>query len=174
MRKHFGDSGMTSWLGKGRVEKNHPAIQALGALDEAQAAIGLCLPLVSPFPFDCLKGIMHDLNLIMGQVTSPVVLVSILPHLLQKLDEQEKYLQERVTCSTFLIPVTSIETALNFARAMVRRAEREVIEFREYADELPENFWVITAYLNRLSSLLFLFMAIEINNREEKEKLLGG
>ena len=36
-----GDDGYTGLLGEGRVPKNHPVTEAIGAIDEATAAIGL-------------------------------------------------------------------------------------------------------------------------------------
>ncbi|MBN1668073.1 MAG: ATP:cob(I)alamin adenosyltransferase, partial [Anaerolineales bacterium] len=36
-----GDDGTTGLLGAGRVAKDHPRMEALGALDEASAALGL-------------------------------------------------------------------------------------------------------------------------------------
>ena len=49
MKKYYsgkGDKGSTSLLGVNRVPKSHPRIQAVGAIDEASAALGLARALV--------------------------------------------------------------------------------------------------------------------------------
>ena len=159
-RKHLGDSGYTAWLGKGRIQKTDPRIEAVGDVDEAQAAIALCLPLLGGNLADRLSSEVACMRLLMAQLMSPVVVVNSLEFRLESLDEWEKELNGLVPeLSHFYEPGSNpVEAQLNFARTVIRRAERHC---HLITVDLPSNFWVITAYLNRLSSVLFLLSQVK-------------
>ena len=78
-----------------------------------------------------------------------------------KIDEIEKELPE---IKTFFIPGgTELSANLDFARTLVRRAERRVVAVSEEGKvEINDNS---LKYLNRLSSLLYVLVRV-VNNRE--------
>ena len=159
-----GDDGTTGLLGKGRVPKDDARIEALGTLDESSAALGLarasvrderCAPL--------LLQAQRDLYQLMAEVASSPENAGQF-HFeaarVQWLEEQIKRLGQTVQMpGEFIIPGDSpAEATLSMARAVVRRAERRLVEL------LNDNETVNPAlqqYLNRLSSLLFVLELIE-------------
>ncbi len=72
MKKYYsgkGDEGSTGLLGKNRVPKSHPRIQAVGAIDEASAALGMARALVDdPDLIELIKTVQLDLYQIMSLV----------------------------------------------------------------------------------------------------------
>jgi cob(I)alamin adenosyltransferase len=61
-----GDDGTTGLLGEERVLKNHPRVQAVGAVDEASAALGLARAQAdNPDLNQLVKNVQEDLFQIM-------------------------------------------------------------------------------------------------------------
>ena len=160
-----GDDGTTGLLGEDRVSKDHPRIEALGALDEASAALGLarasCQASQTP---PILREVQRDLYKVMSEVAAT-------PENADKfkgidatratwIEEQADELQSIVSMpKEFILPGdTPSGAALSLARAVVRRAERRVTELFTL-EELtnPE----LLRYLNRLSSLCFVLELVE-------------
>jgi len=160
-----GDDGTTGLLGEDRVSKDHPRIEALGALDEASAVLGLarasCLAPQTP---PILREVQRDLYKLMAEVAA-------LPENADKfkgidgsrvawLERQIDEVQSIVKIpKEFILPGdTPSGAALSLARAVVRRAERRVTElFR--LKELANT--ELLRYLNRLSSLCFALEILE-------------
>jgi len=160
-----GDDGTTGLLGEDRVSKDHPRIEALGALDEASSALGLarasCLAPQTP---PILREVQRDLYKLMAEVAA-------LPENADKfkgidglrvawLEVQIDEVQGIVKIpKEFILPGdTPSGAALSLARAVVRRAERRVTElFR--LKELANT--ELLRYLNRLSSLCFVLEILE-------------
>jgi cob(I)alamin adenosyltransferase len=67
-----GDAGMTG-LGDGRrIEKNSHRIEAIGAVDELNCAIGMTLvPEVRPTIRDTLSEVQHNLVALGGELSMP-------------------------------------------------------------------------------------------------------
>ncbi len=66
-----GDDGTTGLLGEGRVPKFHPRLEALGALDEATAALGLARSLCQAEQTEPLViAIQRDLYKLMAEVAA--------------------------------------------------------------------------------------------------------
>jgi cob(I)alamin adenosyltransferase len=160
-----GDDGTTSLLGEDRVSKDHPRIEALGALDEASAALGLarasCQASQTP---PILREVQRDLYRLMAEVAAT-------PKNAEKfrgidaarvtwIEERADAIQSIVSMpKEFILPGdTPSGAALSLARAVVRRAERRVTELftLEHVSN-PE----LLRYLNRLSSLCFVLELLE-------------
>ena len=156
-----------------RVSKTHPRIEACGAVDELNAAIGLARATVEEIPLrENLLAIQKELVTLMGELaTMPEDLPrfikdgysSVTPEMtarLEKLvDERELQTPESRDWAT---PGTSLPAAaLDVARTVCRRAERCVCALHQ-AGQLPNG--EILIYLNRLSDLLWLF-ARQVENK---------
>lgn len=160
-----GDDGTTGLLGEGRVSKTHPRMEALGALDESSAALGLarasardprCGPLVVE--------LQRDLYKLMAEVAAPpehaARFRAIDAARVAWLEAQTDALGQGVTLpKEFILPGDSASgAAFSLARTVVRRAERRVVELFD-AGEIhnPD----LQRYLNRLSSLCFVLELVE-------------
>ncbi len=159
-----GDQGETGLFFGGRAAKDGEIVEALGAVDEAQAALGVARaaePTVATS--EILTEAERHLWILMAEVaTAPVnrhKLVAaqslVTGQMVLRLEEHIDCVSDRVEMPKgFVIPGTSRPAAaLDFARAVVRRAERRVFAL-EMAREEHGSFAPI--YLNRLSDLCWI------------------
>ncbi len=154
-----GDDGTTGLLGKGRVPKDDARIEAAGALDEASAALGLARATASPRAGEILLEVQRDLYRMMSEVSAAPETAARLDRLDEArvtwLEEQIDHLARQVERPRgFILPGDSLASAaLDLARTIVRRAERQVTCLvREGRVRNP----ALQAYINRLSSLCFV------------------
>lgn len=160
-----GDDGTTGLLGEDRVSKDHPRIEALGALDEASAALGLarasCLAPQTP---PILREAQRDLYKLMAEVAATPENADKFKGIdaarVTWLEEHADNINKIVSMpKEFILPGdTPSGAALSMARAVVRRAERRVTEL--FTLEQLANIELIR-YLNRLSSLCFVLELLE-------------
>ena len=151
-----GDDGTTGLLFGGRVRKDDALPRAYGAVDEAQAFIGLARAEADDADLDALLvRVCHDLYVCMAELAT--------------LPENQAKLADRVTAemvaslepaiddamarfpmpTDFVIPgATRVSALLDVARTVVRRAERESLAVAADGSH-------VVAYLNRLSDLLW-------------------
>jgi len=160
-----GDDGTTGLLGDGRVAKTHPRIEALGALDESSAALGLARAQTrDPRCEPILREAQRDLYKLMAEVAATPENAdkfrAIDAARVHWLEAQTDSLSAALTMPrAFILPGdTPAGAALSLARAVIRRAERRVVELAE-AREI-ENAELVR-YLNRLSSLCFALELVE-------------
>jgi cob(I)alamin adenosyltransferase len=161
-----GDAGTTALMFGRRVPKNHPRVEACGAVDELNAALGLARATAEHnFVRDNLTAIQKDLIVLMGElgvlpedlpryVKDGYSLVT--PAMTAKLDALVKEIEsQNVTFKGWATPGATLQSAaLDVARTVCRRAERHVCALKESGDSVnPE----IVIYLNRLGDLLWLF-----------------
>ncbi len=153
-----GDGGTTG-LGSGeRVAKNCPRIEAIGAVDELNCAVGRVLvhDLRAPVR-SCLEQAQHRLFDLGGELSIPSYQairaedIAELEAVLNEFNEQLPPLKE------FILPGGSPGAAdCHMARAICRRAERRVVSLaQEEAVNEPAQ-----VYLNRLSDLLFVLCRV--------------
>ena len=155
-----GDDGYTGLLKEGRVPKNHPIPEAVGALDEASAALGLArVACRGKTSARIILTIQRDLYSIMAEIAaSPehaAQFRQINASRVGWLEEQVELLSAQVTLpKDFIVPGDSpAGAALALARTIVRRAERQVAGL--VLSKIVENLELLS-YLNRLSSLCFV------------------
>jgi len=160
-----GDDGTTGLLGEDRVSKDHPRIEALGALDEASAAIGLArASCQAPQTPPILREAQRDLYKLMAEVAATPENADKFKGIdaarVTWLEEQADEIQSIVKMpKAFILPGdTHSGAALSLARAVVRRAERRVTELFQLG-ALSNN--EILRYINRLSSLCFVLEILE-------------
>jgi len=158
-----GDTGETS-LGDGsRVSKLDGRIEAFGAVDELNAALGLVLAGDLP---DELRGVIArvqnelfdvgaDLSVPAGVGGRLRVKQSMVDRLEQDCDRFNAELPE---LRSFVLPGgTEAAARLHVARTLCRRAERDVLRAAAKHDLGP----LVAVYLNRLSDLLFVLARAE-------------
>ena len=159
-----GDEGETSLFGGERAPKDDPRIEALGDLDEATCAIGLVRASTRcETDKALLLHIQQQLSVLMAEVASPSTgrcSVTVDATMLAHLEEEISRLQARVApLHDFIFPGATVDSAgYDFARAVVRRAERRVVHLHHL--QLLQNPCALR-YVNRLSSLLFLLARAE-------------
>jgi cob(I)alamin adenosyltransferase len=163
-----GDDGLTTWIGKGRLKKFDLRIETLGSVDEASATLGLARSLsTNPRIKEILLHIQRDLSAMMAEIAAdPQEAVKFRTTDKEKvswLEQQADAIMETVEppASFVMSGDTPGGGALDMARAVIRRAERRLVELSETGG--VENPAVI-AYLNRLSSLLFVLELLEIQS----------
>ena len=155
-----GDEGYTGLLGPGRVPKEDPRIEALGAVDEANAALGIARAHArSPEAAGLLLDVQRDLYGLMGELAATpenaARFHAIDAQKVAWLEAQVDHLAEIVDIPReFIVPGDIIAGAyLDLARTIVRRAERRVADL-VHRGELSNA--QLLHYLNRLSSFCFV------------------
>lgn len=150
-----GDSGNTSLYGGKRVPKSHLRVNAYGSIDELNSILGIVLAKLNNKKIEVfVNEVQRDLLSIGSNLSgAPVSLGKIS----QRVEEMENVIdsldKELPKLSNFILP-EGTETAcfLFFARAVARRAERELVALTN-EESVDGN---IIAYLNRLSDLLYV------------------
>ena len=149
-----GDKGTTG-LGDGnRVDKDHPRIEAIGAVDELNSFMGLLL--AHDLPDDIradLVAVQHRLFDLGGEMSVPGY------QMLR--DEHVEFLEQRLDAlnadlpplKDFILPGGTREAAVcHVARTVCRRAERCLVSL-SHGDQVSET---ALRFLNRMSDLLFV------------------
>jgi len=179
MSKYFtgnGDQGSTGTLGKNRIPKSHARIRAVGAIDEASAALGMARSTAGNEDLDQLiQNIQTDLYKIMSQIVlekpDPEKFPDLPAERVAWLEKTIKQYQDQVQDPKgFILPGNDPGSAvLSLTRAIIRRAEREVVDLDQSALLISKT---ALPYLNRLSSLIFvleLFIANKITPASPKK-----
>ena len=155
-----GDDGTTGLLHGGRVAKDAPALEACGAVDEAQAAIGLARSHAGRGSEldELLVAVERDLWVLMAELaTSPDHQDRLSPGRTQVTSAMVAGLEPLIDDITsrftppaeFVIPGENVvSSCLDLARAVVRRAERRALPATSRQSQ-------VVPYLNRLSDLLW-------------------
>lgn len=168
-----GDDGYTGLLGAGRVPKEDVRIEAIGAVDEANAALGIARSMVRlPENAANILTIQRDLYGLMAELAATPENAekfrSINEERLQWLEKQTDAIANSIEIPReFIVPGDTTEGAfIDLARAVVRRAERRVVELSHQDDSLNK---ILLRYLNRLSSFCFLLELQETYLAKQRE-----
>jgi cob(I)alamin adenosyltransferase len=156
-----GDGGDTGLMYNRRVSKCHPRVEAYGAVDELNAALGLARASAAN---SRLEGIQKDLVILMGELATQAEDLPryakdgfsvVTGELTAKLDLIVGEIEaQKVSFKDWATPGANLAAAtLDVARTACRRAERRVCALHE-AGQL-HNMEIIV-YLNRLSDALWL------------------
>jgi cob(I)alamin adenosyltransferase len=150
-----GDDGTTG-LGDGeRVDKCDPRVEAYGAVDEINSALGAVLsaPGIPESVANCLNRVQHELFDLGGELSLPSHRV-IGSEQVQGLEADLDMFNEKLPpLENFILPGgTTAAASCHLARTICRRAERVTWALKKKTELNPE----IPKYLNRLSDLLFV------------------
>jgi len=157
-----GDDGTTGLVDGSRLPKHAPRMQAIGAVDAANSAIGLALCAMEDSPYaGTLSRVQHDLFDLGADLATPGEDFTPSDMVLRMVPEQAEWLEHAIdTANEAIAPLTSFvlpggnEAAarLHVARAAVREAERAMSAL---ASGEPVNPAALV-YINRLSDLFFV------------------
>ena len=159
-----GDTGETS-LGDGaRVSKDDIRVEAYGAVDETNAALGLARVAAQASALDAADAILmraqNDLFDLGADLCTPEEgrrgpgALRITPEQADRLEREIDDINSALSpLESFVLPGGSTASAhLHLARTIARRAERHVVTLSKTATINP----TVIVYLNRLSDLLFV------------------
>ncbi len=163
-----GDHGETGLYGGERVSKAHPRVEACGAIDELNAALGWVLAAGAQGPHAAIISEVQALLFELGaELATPEadkrrsqgVGGADVARLEREIDVAEA---ELAPLKTFILPGgCELAARLHLARAGCRRAERRTVSLREHDASVP----ILTVvFLNRLGDLLFV-LARQANAR---------
>jgi len=173
-----GDDGTTGTFGcNQRISKSSSVAEGLGALDETNSFLGIARAKTAGTTFllsngeikysDIILEVQQNLFIIQAEIAGTPM--GIIPEKIKKIegvvDSIEKVLPPITTF--FISGATELGGIFDFARTLVRRAERRVIGVKE------EGKVAVSAetlqYLNRLSSLLYALARISSHIAGQEE-----
>lgn len=161
-----GDNGRTDRASGERISKNSPVIEAVGALDELNASLGLAKAWVNQAPANrdteaaalSIGHIQRQLFVVAADVSMASKSVRernerqlLSEDMVRKLEERCHHMEETLELTDFVVFGKTLASAhVDMARAICRRAERRALACK------GPNRKLICRYLNRLSDFLFL------------------
>jgi len=175
MYTRTGDKGETGLFSGERVQKNSLRVEAFGTVDELSSWIGYTRSLIEDNVVEeMLERIQRDLFLVGAELAtrpteSSAQKVQVSQAMVERLEQEiDRFDAELPPLSTFIVPGGSrAAAALHVARTIARRAERRTISLNQNEKLNP----ALVAYLNRLSSLLFVLARVvnKLAGIEEKK-----
>jgi len=172
-----GDAGTTGLVDGSRVAKHDVRMEAIGAVDEANSALGLAVAAMAPDAPDrpALIRIQNDLFDLGADIATPGSDFAPGPMVLRMVASQAGWIEERIDAlNETLPPLTSfilpggceVAARVHVARAATRRAERAMVALAAAEAVNP----AALAYINRLSDYLFV-LARALNALDKSEIL---
>jgi len=164
-----GDKGKTSVIG-GRLDKDHPRIEAYGTIDELNSFVGTAITCLEDEKYaDIVRDLgeiqqnLFDCSSDLATVNTKLREPQIKPENVEEVEKLiDHYDRETEDIEYFIIPGgTRASAALHVCRTITRRAERRVVTLSRQDKNLNEE---VLRYLNRLSDLFFV-MARVCNTR---------
>ncbi len=170
-----GDAGETGLLGADRVPKSHMRVEAYGAVDETNSAIGLVRALgVPPGVDQALDRVQNELFVVgMELATVPGTTQPGAKHIEESavaaLEQEIDHWQASLPpLRNFILPGGSPSgAALHVARTVCRRAERRIVQLAA-SEPVSER---LLRYMNRLSDWLFVLARV-VNQQEGKSEAI--
>jgi cob(I)alamin adenosyltransferase len=153
-----GDAGTTG-LGDGtRVAKDAARIEAIGAVDELNSALGVLL--AEPLPSavaDCLTEVQHDLFDLGGELSIPGYNAVREAQVIRLEEALDRFNADLAPLKEFILPGgTRAASLAHVARTICRRAERALVHLGA-SSTVSEP---VRKYVNRLSDLLFVLARV--------------
>lgn len=161
-----GDKGTTGLLTGERVKKTGTRVEAYGTVDEVNSALGLARAnCTRPEVKEAIFKLQKLLMLFMADLASAggkmqYVTAEHVTSLEQMIDEFDGKLPP---LNSFIVPGDTVgAAALDLARTVTRRSERQTLRLKEESeDQMNENLLI---GLNRLSDLCFVLSRFESEN----------
>ena len=153
-----GDGGTTGLADGARVPKDSPLIEAIGAVDELNAALGVLLAESPPDEVrSCLVDVQHDLFDLGGELSRPGHTILTDDYVARLERALDGFNRDLPPLKDFILPGGSRAAALaHVARTVCRRAERRLVTLTRKKSAPP----LAVRYLNRLSDLLFVLARV--------------
>ncbi len=148
-----GDKGRTGLANGSRVDKDSPRIQALGDLDELNAALGLLAVESGEALEESLTAVQQRLFDLGGEIALPGAVTLNTGHITELEAQIQALNADLPPLQEFVLPGGSRAAAqAHLTRAVCRRAERSLWGLSRGEKVNSESL----KYLNRLSDLLFV------------------
>lgn len=170
-----GDDGTTGQLFGGRIPKGGDLVEALGDIDEAVSALGVARAgCADTHTAEILLRVQRELFVVGADLSvNPAHRDRLKPGIslvesgmvigLERLIDDVT--DEHPLKPVFLVPgTTPLEATLDFARTVVRRAERHTLRAKEAGHVVSDD---VQHYLNRLSDLVFVLARRAVHGSEE-------
>ena len=164
-----GDDGTTGIGSNQRLDKDSNRIEAIGTVDELNAAIGMVAsqPLSQEIA-GSLNEIQHRLFDLGGELAMPGCSLISEEHVAQLDSWLAHFNQQLPPLKEFVLPKGDLATtSCHLARTICRRAERRLLTLTKE----DSGTGVSGIYLNRLSDLLFVFCRLLARNQGESEEM---
>lgn len=175
-----GDDGTTGLVDGSRLEKHAPRMEAIGAVDEANSALGFAaVALKGSEHAEALFRIQNDLFDLGADLATPGQDFAPSEMTLRIIASQVEWLERAIDAAnqrlapltSFVLPGGSEAAArLHVARASARRAERAMTAM---AADVPTNPQAL-AYINRLSDYLFVLARVANADGADDVKWIPG
>jgi len=162
-----GDSGETDLIGAGRVAKDHLRVEAYGALDELNAALGVC---ASSSAHADLRALLATIQCALFELGAYLATPERRHREEMRMSEPsdaeiaaleahiDTFEGELTPLQRFVLPGgTPAAAHFHVARTGCRRAERVAVALQRSEEIAPSAI----RYLNRLSDLLFVLARVE-------------
>ncbi len=156
-----GDKGATGLADGSRLAKHDARMEAIGAVDEANSALGMALAALAGDAAKDLRRLQNDLFDLGADLATPgddfapsETMLRIVPAQTEWLERRIDSLNDRLEpLRSFILPGGGEAAArVHVARAAVRRAERAMTALAAQAPVNP----AALAFVNRLSDYLFV------------------
>ena len=163
-----GDDGTTGLFGGDRLAKSAPRISAYGDVDELNSFLGFARCRITDAGLQqLLQQIQNELFVLGADLSTPLPYpASNQADLVRRISQSEaeslektidRYNETLPPLEEFILPGGNEAAALlHVARAVARRAEREVVRLTQTEKLNPH----VLVYLNRLSDLLFVLARV--------------
>lgn len=146
-----GDSGLASTMNRRSIPKNSPVFALLGGLDELSSALGVARGKLPADTREIVKAMQQDLIGLCGEIAGGEKFATT-----KRVEAMEESIDMMMAAAGqfegFILPGASAGgAALDFSRAVARRAERDLVACKQVGGVSREAMM----YLNRLSDLLY-------------------
>lgn len=154
-----GDAGFSSTMNRMMIEKSSPVFHLLGALDEFTSALGMAKPWVPAQLLEIVRQIQKDVLLLSEEIAGGPRFatrerVESLEKAVDSLSEtlpRQPEAQPGEALGPVVPGASQAGAALDLARAIVRRAEREAVALSQRRGLSRD----VMAWLNRISDLTY-------------------
>ena len=167
-----GDHGQTDLLFGRRIAKTAPRVEALGCVDELNAALGMARASGAEAEWVALIDVLQEkLVGLMGQLATlpedeeryrgtkfPLIEMADVEWVLA---EARKYESRGIRFTGWARPGAEgcmARAAVDFARSVARRAERAILALHESGEPVPEE---VRLFFNKLADLLWILARVE-------------
>lgn len=168
-----GDLGNTGLQGNIRVSKSNQRIIAYGSVDEANTVLGIVISYkLDEELTNLFTSIQNELFVVGADLSNPDLNNKknrVTPEMVKNLETLiDMYEKELEPLTNFILPGgETVASQIHFCRAIIRRAETQVVLLMESEEINAE----CVKYLNRLSDLFFVLGRV-VNKRSGRQDII--